>query len=170
MRTRLAGYAIAGVVLIAVSVTSAYITRSHANRPANLEFTLKDMDGGDVRLAQFKGQALIINFWATWCGPCLLETPELVELAEEYRGRGLRVIGISFNDTPDDVKRFAAEFKVSYPLLVGRDREDVFNAFGLKDGLPMSVFIRPDGTIAGEVTGIHTKTWFQEQIEALLAG
>ncbi len=172
MKKRLVGYAIAGAALIAVSVASAYFahSRERARAPVSLDFTLKDLNGADVRLADLKGKPLIVNFWATWCGPCLLETPELVELADEYKDRGLNIVGISFDDAPEQMKQFASEFKVSYPLLVGRDREDVFNAFGLRDGLPMSVFIRADGTIARTLEGINTKAWFQEQIEALLAG
>jgi thiol-disulfide isomerase/thioredoxin len=171
MKTRLVGYAIAGVVLIAVSAVSAYVThsRERAAVPVSLDFTLKDLNGADVRLADLKGKPLIVNFWATWCGPCLLETPELVELADEYKSRGLTIVGISYDDTPEQVKEFAKQFDVKYPLLIGRDRDDVFNAFRLKDGLPMSVFIRADGTIAKSLEGINTKAWFHEQIEALLA-
>jgi peroxiredoxin len=170
MRNRLIGYALAGCVLIAVSAVSAYVTRSRerAAGPVNLDFTLKDLNGADVRLADFKGKPLVVNFWATWCPPCLLETPELVELAEQYKSRGVTIIGISYDDAPEQVKVFADQFKVTYPLLIGRDREDVFNAFRLKDGLPTSVFIRPDGTIARSLAGINTKEWFQEQIDALI--
>lgn len=170
-KRRLIGYAVAGAVLIGVSLVSAYMARARpgaAGRPVALDFVLKDMNGTDVRLADLKGKPLIVNFWATWCGPCILETPELVELAAEYKSRGLAIVGISYDDTPAEIKKFAAEYKVSYPLLVGRDREDVFNAFGLADGLPMTVFIRADGTVARRVQGINTKVWFQEQIESLL--
>ena len=171
MQKRLTGYAIAGVFLIVVSVVSAIVahSRERAGAAVSLDFTLKDMNGADVRLADFRGKPLIVNFWATWCGPCQLETPELVELANEYQSRGLIIVGISYDDAPEQVKQFASQFKVSYPLLIGRDREDVFNAFRLKDGLPMSVFIRQDGRIARSLEGINTKAWFQEQIEALLA-
>jgi peroxiredoxin len=170
MKKRLIGYAVAGCVLIAVSVVSAYVahSRERAGVPINLDFTLKDLNGADVRLADLKGKPLVVNFWATWCPPCLLETPELVELADQYKSRGVTIVGISYDDAPEQVKQFASEFKVTYPLLIGRDREDVFNAFRLKDGLPMSVFVRPDGTIARTLEGINTKAWFQEQIEALL--
>jgi peroxiredoxin len=172
VQKRILGYAVAGAVLIGVSILSAYVAHSRANRAPSrvtLSFTLKDMNGAEVRLADYKGRPLLVNFWATWCGPCQLETPELVELAETYKDRGLAVVGISYDDTAEQVKQFAGEYKVTYPLLLGRDRDDVFNAFGLADGLPMTVFVRPDGTIAKRLEGINTKDWFQEQIEALLA-
>ncbi len=172
MRKRAIGYAIAGAVLVAVSITSAYLAHSRARGPAtraNLDFTLKDMNGVDVRLSDLHGKPLVVNFWATWCPPCLLETPELVDLADAYKDRGLAIVGISYDDAPEQVQQFAKQFKVPYPLLIGRGRDDVFDAFGLGDGLPTSVFIRPDGTIAARLEGINTKTWFQEQIESLLA-
>ncbi len=172
VRKRALGYAVAGGILVAVSIVSAYLAHTRARgaaAPVNLGFTLKDMNGADVRLSDFRGKPLVVNFWATWCPPCLLETPELVELADEYKQRGLAIVGISYDDAPEQMRTFAKQFKVSYPLLVGRDREDVFRAFGLGDGLPTSVFIRPDGTIAARIEGINTKTWFQQQIESLLS-
>jgi thiol-disulfide isomerase/thioredoxin len=171
MRKRAVVYAIAGSILVGVSIVSAYLARSRSGvgTTAHLDFTLKDVSGADVRLGDLRGKPLIVNFWATWCGPCLLETPELVELQQQYRDRGLRIVGISYDDTPEQVKAFASEFKVDYPLLIGRDREDVFDAFRLGDALPTSVFIRPDGTIAARLEGINTKDWFQEQIERMLA-
>ena len=172
MRKRLIGYAVAGAFLVGVSFVSAYMARSRPGAlgsAVSLDFVLKDMNGADVRLADLKGKPLIVNFWATWCGPCLLETPQLVELAAEYKSRGLTIVGISYDDMPAEMKKFAAEYKVPYPLLVGRDREDVFNAFGLADGLPTTVFVRPDGTVARRLQGINTKVWFQEQIESMLS-
>ena len=172
MQKRLLGYAGAGAILIAVSLVSAYVARARAGgegRAVSLDFVLKDMNGADVRLADLKGRPLVVNFWATWCGPCLLETPQLVELAAEYKTRGVTIVGVSYDDTAAEIRKFAAEFKIPYTLLVGRDREDVFNAFGLVDGLPTTVFIRPDGTVARRLQGINTKVWFEEQIESLIA-
>ncbi len=172
MKQRALGYAVAGAILIAVSILSAYLSHSRggaAGGRANLDFTLKDMNGADVRLTDFKGKPLIINFWATWCAPCIIEQPELTELAAEYKDRGLAMVGISYNDTAAEIREYAKEFKVPYPLLIGRDREDVFSAFGLTDGLPTTIFIRPDGTVAYRLQGINTKAWFQEQIDSLVS-
>jgi peroxiredoxin len=172
MRRRAIGYAIAGSVLLAVSFVSAYLARTRSTAvgaKANLELTLKDANGADVRLSDYRGRPIVINFWATWCPPCLLETPELVDLHEQYKDRGLVIVGISYDDEPEQVKAFAKQFRVEYPLLLGRDREDVFRAFGLGDALPTSIFIRPDGTIAARLEGINTKEWFQEQIEGMLS-
>src|SRR5262245_44117008 len=144
---RLFGWVGAVTVLAAVVVCAEYVRPDKPSGNASLDFTLKDMNGRDVRLADFKGKPLIVNFWATWCGPCLLETPTLVELSARYKDRGVNIIGISYDDKPEEIREFAAAQKIPYPLLVGRDREDVFSAFGLGAGLPMTVFINPDGTI-----------------------
>ncbi len=167
MPKRLVGYALAGLVLLAVSAVSAYLTHARAGTVANLEFTLKDPEGRDVRLASFKGKPLIVNFWATWCVPCQLETPELVELSQKYKDRGLTIVGISIDDTPEQVREYARKFGVPYPLVIGSDRNDVADAFGLQDGIPVSVFIRADGTIANRLEGINTKQWFEQRIQEL---
>jgi len=168
MRNRILGWAVGLALLGGVSLWAAYFAPDRRPATIDLNYTLKDMNGRDVRLADFRGKPLIVNFWATWCGPCLLETPELVELASEYRDQGLVVIGISTDDTPEEIRKYAANLNVTYPLLVGSEREDVFTAFGLGAGIPMSVFVRPDGTVANRLQGINTKQWFQTQIDGIL--
>jgi thiol-disulfide isomerase/thioredoxin len=167
MRKRMIGYALAGAALLVVSVWSAYRTNARTPLVANLEFTLKDSDGRDVRLSDFKGKPLIVNFWATWCLPCLIETPQLIELADEYREQGLTIVGISIDDTPEQVREYAKTYKVTYPLLIGSGRTDVGDAFGLENGIPLSVFVRADGTIATRLEGINTKSWFEREIRGL---
>jgi cytochrome c biogenesis protein CcmG/thiol:disulfide interchange protein DsbE len=159
----------AGAVLL--TLAAAALASCHKTSPveiANLGFTLKDMNGHDVRLADFKGKALLVNFWSTTCGPCQLETPELVDLAAKYKERGLAVVGISIDDTPADIRTFANQYKVPYPLLVGADRDEVTQAFGLGDAIPMSVFITSKGTVYGRIEGLATQSWYERQIQALL--
>ncbi len=136
-------------------------------KPAPLHFTLKDMNGVDVTLASFKGKVILLNFWATWCGPCRAEIPSLVELQNQY-GEDLVVLGFSVDDTVDKMKPYAAEYKINYPLLVGNGREDVQNAFGPLWGIPVSVIIDRDGKIAKKHSGIASKAQFEREIKALL--
>ena len=109
-------------------------------KPAPLHFTLKDMNGVDVKLASFKGKVILLNFWATWCGPCKAEIPSLVELQQQY-GDDLVVLGFSVDDTVEKMRPYAAQYKINYPLLVGNGREDVQDAFGPLFGIPVSVII-----------------------------
>jgi thiol-disulfide isomerase/thioredoxin len=136
-------------------------------KPARLDFKLKDMNGVDVKLDSFKGKVILINFWATWCGPCKAEIPSLVELQEQYAD-DLVVLGFSVDDPAEKMKPYAEEYKVNYPLLVGNGREDVQNAFGPLLGIPVSVIIDREGIIAKKHTGIATKEQFEREIQALL--
>lgn len=133
----------------------------------NLDFVLKDTAGADVHLASFKGKPLLINMWATWCGPCKAEVPWFSELAEKYKDRGFTVVGISTDDTAEQIKAFAAEYGANYPLLVGKDRPDVAKAFDAESVLPVSWLIRADGTVHTKVAGIHGKDWFDQHIQEL---
>jgi peroxiredoxin len=135
---------------------------------ANLEFTLKDMNGKDVRLSDFKGQVVLLNFWATWCAPCRLEIPWFVELQEKYRDKGLRVVGVSVDDPPEALPPFAKQFKVNYPLVVGLDREDVQSAFGPIFAVPITVIIGRDGKICIKHVGPVGKEQFESEIKSLL--
>jgi thiol-disulfide isomerase/thioredoxin len=138
-----------------------------AGKPAPLEFTLKDMHGVDVHLASFKGKVILLNFWATWCGPCRAEIPALVELQEQYAD-DLVVLGLSVDDPAEKLLPYAAEFKMNYPVLVGNGHEDVQEAFGPLYGIPVSVIIGRDGVIAKKHSGIATKEQFEREIKSLL--
>jgi len=138
-----------------------------AGKPARLDFTLKDMHGVDVNLSSFKGKVILINFWATWCGPCRAEIPALVELQEQYSD-DLVVLGLSVDDPAEKLLPYAAEFKMNYPVLVGNGREDVQEAFGPLFGIPVSVIIGRDGIIAKKHSGIATKEQIEREIKALL--
>jgi peroxiredoxin len=135
---------------------------------ANLDFTLKDMNGKDVRLADYKGQVVLLNFWATWCPPCRLEIPWFVELQEKYKDSGLRIVGISVDDPPEALLPFARQFKVNYPLVVGLDREDVQKAFGPIFGVPITLIIGRDGRICVKHVGPAGKEQFESEIKSLL--
>jgi thiol-disulfide isomerase/thioredoxin len=141
-----------------------------AGSAAPLSFTMKDMNGVDVKLSSFKGKPIVVNFWATWCGPCRAEIPSLVELQKKYGGPGqdLVVLGISVDDPIEKLKPYATEMKMNYPVLVGSQREDVTEAFGPLWGIPVTVFIGRDGTIHKKHSGIATKEQFEQEIKALL--
>jgi thiol-disulfide isomerase/thioredoxin len=136
-------------------------------KDAPLNFTLKDMHGDDVVLSSYKGKVMILNFWATWCGPCKAEIPDLVKLQEQYRD-DLVVLGFSVDDTPEKMKPYATEYKINYPLLVGNGREDVQDAYGPLWGIPVSVIIDREGKIAKKHSGIASREQFEREIRPLL--
>jgi thiol-disulfide isomerase/thioredoxin len=137
-------------------------------KPANLAFTLQDMDGNTVNLAAFRGKVIVLNFWATWCVPCRIEIPGLVELQETYGDQGLVVLGLSVNDPAELIKPFAEEFGVNYPLLVGLDRIDVQQAFAPIYGIPITFLIARDGTWCRTHRGLTTKLETERDILGLL--
>jgi len=155
-----------GLIWLAPGINDSHVDKA-AGKPAPLHFTLKDMNGADVKLASFKGKVILLNFWATWCGPCKAEIPSLVELQHQYAD-DLVVLGFSVDDTVDKMKPYAAQYKINYPLLVGNGREDVQEAFGPLFGIPVSVIIGRDGKIAKKHSGIATKSQFEREIKALL--
>jgi len=137
-------------------------------KTAPLDYTLKDMDGNDVNLASFKGNVILLNFWATWCGPCKIEIPGFIELQDEYRDDGFVMLGLSTDDTADQIKPFADEFAVNYPMLVGLGETDFQEAWGPIWGLPMSFWIDRDGTWCKTHMGIGTKDQFEADLKSLL--
>ena len=155
------------LLALALVARSASLGRSPEPLRADLNHTFTDVDGRAVRLADYAGRPLIINFWATWCGPCRLEMPQLVQLSAKYKDRGVTIVGISVDDTPDQIRAFAAEYQVNYPMLVGRGHDDAMAALGYVGNLPMSVFVKADGTVSHLLTGIATTEAWERRIQAL---
>lgn len=135
--------------------------------PARLDFTIKDMDGKDVSLSTYKGKVILLNFWATWCGPCKAEIPGFVELQEKYK-KDLVIVGYSVDDTAEKARPFIEEYKMNYPVLLGLGREDVQDAYGPIWGIPASFLISKDGKVCKRHMGIAPKETFEREIQKLL--
>jgi len=110
---------------------------------------------------------VLLNFWATWCGPCKAEIPAFVELQQQY-GDKLAIVGFSVDDTAEQAKAFAAEYKMNYPILLGEGREDLQDAYGPIWGIPASFLISRDGLVCRKHLGIAPKSVFEKEIVALL--
>src|SRR5262245_62214295 len=116
-------------------------------KPANLNFTLKDVDGKDVKLAAFKGKVILLDFWATWCGPCKIEIPYFIDFQNRYAKSGLQVVGVSVDDPIEKLRPYVRDMKMNYPVLQGLDHDDVQDAFGPMWGIPVTVIISRDGKV-----------------------
>ncbi len=144
-------------------------TQCPADAPAaKFDFTLKDVDDRPVNLADFKGKVLLLDFWATWCGPCKVEIPWFIEFQERYGAQGFQVVGVSVDDKPEQLKPYMAEMKMNYPVLQGLGHDDLMDAFGPILGIPVSTIISRDGKICARHTGLSSKETFEEQIKGLL--
>jgi thiol-disulfide isomerase/thioredoxin len=133
---------------------------------ANLGLTLKDMNGHDVRLADYKGSVILLNVWATWCGPCQLEIPDLVEAYSKYKDQGVVVLGVSLDDTPEMLREYAPKKQMNYPVLLMQD--DFDDAYGPIFGVPITFFIGRDGTIVKRHFGPVSKEQVDREIKTLL--
>jgi peroxiredoxin len=136
-------------------------------KPAPLNYTVKNMNGESVHLASYKGKIILLNFWATWCPPCKVEIPDLIALQNEYKD-DLVVLGFSVDDTADQLKPFADEYQMNYQVLVGLGHENIQEAYGPMWGIPVTIIIDRDGTIAKKQSGIRSKEQIEREIQALL--
>ena len=136
-------------------------------KAANMDFTMKDLDGKDVSLSSYKGKVVLLNFWATWCGPCKAEIPIFVELQEKYKGQ-LVIVGFSVDDTAEKARQYAKQYKMNYPILLGEGREDVQDAYGPIWGIPASFIISKDGRVCRKHLGIAPKAVFEKEVVALM--
>ncbi len=131
------------------------------------DFVLRTLDGKDFRMTDHRGEVVLINFWATWCGPCVVETPELVDLYNDLHEEGLTILGISLDEEGFEVVApFAEEFHVTYPIAV--DDGTVAEAFGGVYGLPTSYVIDKNGAIQQRFIGIFPTKEMRPVLEEML--
>ncbi|HEV8593590.1 MAG TPA: TlpA disulfide reductase family protein [Pyrinomonadaceae bacterium] len=127
---------------------------------------LKDLNGKTVRLSDFKGKIVLINFWATWCVPCAAEVPELVKWQERYKADGLQIIGITYPPTAiGKVRRFVRQNKINYPVLLGSKATK--KLFEPTDTLPITVIIDREGNVKDRIDGIVFADEFETKVKPL---
>jgi thiol-disulfide isomerase/thioredoxin len=140
-----------------------YFAKNPAHVPA---FTARTLDGRVISSADWSGKVVLLNFWATWCGPCRIEIPELVALQKKYQG-SLEVIGLSVDDAPESqVKNFADQLQVNYPVAVASLA--LQNEFGGVVALPTSFIINRDGGVVQKHVGLFPAKVYETEIRALL--
>jgi peroxiredoxin len=166
------------VVVVAVSVmlvAAPYLTHRTQEDPTRAqwrgkaapEFTLESLEGKTVRLADFRGKTVLLNFWATWCQPCKIEMPWFEELQKQYGPEGLQVVGIAMDDaSKEDIARFAKDLGVNYPILLGK--ESVGNAYGGVQFLPSTFFIDREGKIVDRVFGLKSRSEIEDEVKHAL--
>ena len=131
------------------------------------DFSLESLDGPTMRLSDFRGKAVLLNFWATWCGPCKIEMPWFVDLQKQYGPQGFQIVGVAMDDaSKQDIAKFAKDMGVNYPILIGK--EAVGEAYGGVPGLPESFFIGRDGKIVDKIIGLEGKAEIEKAIRKAL--
>ncbi len=140
-------------------------------------FTLTDLNGKKVSLADYKGKAVLLNFWATWCGPCKVEIPWLIKLRDQYKDQGFEILGIESDNYDDDPKAFASyksgvakavsTYGIDYPVLLGGD--SISQPYGGLDGLPNSFYVDRKGVVTAQVVGLADRDEIEANIKKALA-
>ncbi|MBI4430034.1 MAG: TlpA family protein disulfide reductase [Ignavibacteriales bacterium] len=130
-------------------------------------FSLKLSNGKSLTLSKLKGKVVLLNFWATWCGPCRAEIPGFLEVYEKYKAKGLEIVGISLDETGwQDITPFVKRHNISYPIVVGDQK--VVKAYGDIYGIPTSFVIDKKGFIVDKHVGLLTREMLENKIKDLL--
>jgi thiol-disulfide isomerase/thioredoxin len=148
-------------LLLASTVAHAQETRK---APA---LALRDVRGRAVRLSDYKGKVVLLNFWATWCPPCRAEMPDLVRIQREYARQGLQVVGVTYPpETFNRVRRFVRRLGINYPIALGTKATK--SLFADTDTLPITVVIDRDGNMRDTIEGIMLPEEFEQKVKPLL--
>jgi peroxiredoxin len=173
LNTRLSRRAFVGSTLATTAAICAMPWRAQAavkavkERKPAADFTLPDADGASVHLAALKGRVVLLNFWATWCGPCKVEMPWFMDFQNTHKDRGFTVVGVSMDDDGwTSVKPYAAKLKLNYKVVIGDDK--LSQAYGTIDTLPETFIIDRQGRIAAEHSGLVERADYEKDILQLL--
>jgi peroxiredoxin len=149
------------------TVVRAASVKSDKDRKQAPDFALKDADGKTVHLSDYKGKVVLLDFWATWCGPCKLEIPWFTDMEHARKDKGFEVLGVSMDDNGwEDVKPFLSELKVNYRVVIGDD--STASAYGGVDSLPTTFLIDKQGRIAAIHIGLSARKEFEDGVDELL--
>jgi peroxiredoxin len=146
---------VAGAVLVALPFAARSAVAPRATAP---DFTLRQIEGPNLRLAEQRGSVVLVNFWATWCGPCRVEMPHLNRLYDKYRGAGFVLLGVNIDDDPAAAKALAGKLGLKFPVLLDTDKK-VVGAYDL-NAMPATVLIDRDGRVR------HLHRGYREGVEA----
>jgi cytochrome c biogenesis protein CcmG/thiol:disulfide interchange protein DsbE len=156
-----------GIVACQSEKPKPSVVKDQGSRKTAPEFELKDATGKPVKLSDYKGKVVLLDFWATWCGPCAIEIPWFVEFERKYKDRGFEVLGVSMDDDGwKAIKPFADEKKINYRIVLGDDKTS--DQYGGVEALPTTFVIDRDGRIASVHVGLADRKDFENAIEKLL--
>jgi peroxiredoxin len=167
--------AASGFFLMSVPTSTALTseTSTTADGKKAPDFTLTTTDGKTLKLSDYKGKGVIVNFWATWCPPCRAEIPDMVDLQKEYEQKGFSFIGIAVGDEEEKVKAFVTAQKMNYPVAMGTKELAMsygkFTEEGAIRGIPTSFVINGKGEIVEYFVGARDKATFTEAIKKVIA-
>jgi peroxiredoxin len=130
------------------------------------DFTLQQLDGQSLTLSSYRGKVILLDFWATWCYPCREEIPHFVEMQKKYAARGLQVIGVSMDDSPEPVPAFYQQYHMNYPVVMGSAK--IGESYGGLLGLPITFLLDRQGRMTAKHIGATDSAVFEREIQRLL--
>lgn len=167
---RLRGACLIGLFLVGLTglkMASAFAQEAPSVRTPAPDWKLTDLNRKSLSLSDFRGKVVILDFWATWCMPCRIEIPHLVELQKDYAAKGLAIIGVSLDEQgPAVVKKFVKQIGVNYPILIGSEK--IAEKYGGIVALPTTFVIDRQGRIVSRHIGYDDKASFEKEIQSLL--
>jgi thiol-disulfide isomerase/thioredoxin len=165
MRSGVSRGVLSVLMLCGVMANGALLPEKERKPAAN--FALQDATGKTLKLSDLKGKVVLLNFWATWCGPCKLEIPWFEDFQTTYKGQGFTVIGVSMDDDGwKVVKPYIASAKMNYPVVIGNDK--MADSYGGVDAMPTTLLIDKNGNIAATHTGLIGKDDYRKEILELM--
>ena len=162
-------------ILLVLVVGGAYLAHRKGTRSGTVsskeprpapDFTLSQLSGTPLKLSDYRGKVVLLDFWATWCEPCRAEIPHFVDLQDKYGSQGFQIIGVSMDDSPDPVPAFYKQFKMNYPVVMGNAQ--IGEEYGGVLGLPIAFIIDRHGLIRARHMGATDAAVFEREIIAQL--
>jgi thiol-disulfide isomerase/thioredoxin len=158
---------IVGALFIYLLVNPRTDTTVGNGRAAAPDFTLMSLDGRPVKLSDYRGKVVVINFWATWCPPCRAEIPDLVAAQQHYRDRGVEILGIALDDEGREVvEPFVRDNGITYPVLIGD--EAIMSLYGGISSIPTTFFLNRDGSIQRHYDRMLSRLEIDSALEEIL--
>jgi peroxiredoxin len=171
-------FVVLAATIMAMLAAGRYLDRRRTHGPIKMvgnvkgvqapDFDLATLDGRRVKLSDFRGKAVVLNFWATWCPPCKVEMPWFVDLQKQYGKDGLVVLGVALDDTdPPKIAEFAHEMGVNYQVLLGTDQ--VSDDYGDVQYLPTTFYVDRNGIIVDKAAGLFSREEIESDVKRILA-